>query len=237
MFDLHTPLLLLALVAPLARKRAALWWMAVFCAAVALSYLFYLVWDNWPFARFLLPSLPLVFVLVSVTLLRAVAGMPRAWRGAALLTICAIVAAWYVTVANRLHIFAIQRAEQRYATVGRSLGDALPPRAVVLSMIQSGSVRWHGGRLTLRWDQLAPDRLDATVALLRARGYQPYILLEDWEEPMFRRQFASASALGRIDWPPAMEYQGAGRVRLYCVADRARHLSGESIATMPIDSP
>lgn len=237
MIQLHTPLLLLAVIAPLARLNRIVLWMWIFCFALGLSYAFYLVFDQWPFARFLLPSLPLLFVLVAIALLRAIAALPVAVRGALTLAVCVYLATSYAIVGARLGIFTVGRAEQRYATVGRHLGDTLPPSAVVLSMIESGSVRWHGGRLTVRWDFIPPDRLDATVALLRSRGYLPYILLEDWEEPLFRRQFAETNVLGRIDWPPSLEYQGAGRVRLYCVAERERYLSGEPVATVPIAEP
>jgi hypothetical protein len=68
------------------------------------------------------------------------------------------------------------------------------------------------------------------------KGYLPYILLEDWEAPLFRQRFAQANSLGRLDWPPALEYQGAGRGRVYCVADRRRFLSGETIVTHPIEA-
>jgi hypothetical protein len=237
MLELHTPIVALALCAPLARRSRIVTWMWIFCAAVGASYLFYLAYDQWPFARFLLPSLPVLFVLVSIVLLRALEVLPIAARGGALLLISVLLASWYVTVAGRLGVFSIQDAERRYATVGERLGVELPPQAIVLTMIQSGSVRWHGHRLTARWDYIPPDRLDATVALLRGRGYVPYILLEDWEEPLFKQQFASANVLGRLDWPAAMEYQGAGRVRLYSVADRGRHLSGERVATTPIEAP
>jgi len=237
MLELHTPILLLAVIAPFVRRSRIVVWMWLFCAAVAVSYLFYLVFDHWPFARFLLPSLPLRCVLLSIALLRAVAALPRASRGAVLLAITVALAAWYIGVAQRLGIFTIQGAEQRYAIVGQRLGATLPPRAVVLSMIESGSVRWHGNRLTLRWDFIPPDRLDATVALLRSKGYLPYILVEDWEESLFKQQFAQANVLGRLDWPAAMEYQGAGRVRLYAVDDRDRHLSGDVVSTVTIATP
>jgi hypothetical protein len=104
-------------------------------------------------------------------------------------------------------------------------------------LIESGSLRWHGQLLTVRWDLIPDDRLDATVALLESKGYLPYILVEDWEAPLFRQHFAQANALGRLDWPPVLEYQGAGRVRVYGVADRGRFLSGESVVTLPIAVP
>jgi Dolichyl-phosphate-mannose-protein mannosyltransferase len=237
MVDLHSPVLVVALFAPLAKPSRFVFWMSIFCVAVGLSYAFYLVFDGWPFARFLLPTLPLLFILVSIVLLRAIGTMPTAWRGVALLAVCTVLVAWDVNVAARLGIFGIQRAEQRYRTIGVRLGNALPPRAVVLSMIESGSLRWHGKVLTARWDLIADDRFDATVALLQSKGYLPYILLEDWEAPLFRQHFAQANALGRLDWPPAMEYHGAERVRVYCVGDRARFVSGESVVTLPIEAP
>jgi hypothetical protein len=237
MLDLHTPLLLLALVAPLSNRSWIVRWMCIFCAAVGVSYLFYLVFDHWPFARYLLPALPLLFVLASIVLLQGVAWLPPAWRGASMFLICALLTSWYVGVANRLGAFAIQRAEQRYASVGQYVSRTLPSNAVVLSMIQSGSIRWHGGRLTVRWDSLPKDRLDATIELLWSKGYTPYILLEEWEEPLFREQFAAANRFGTIDWPPVIDYQGPGHVRVYCLADRTRHRAGELIVTTPIAEP
>jgi len=237
MLDLHSPVLLLALFAPLAKPRPVVFWMSIFCVSVMLSYAFYLVFDGWPFARFLLPGLPLLFMLVTIVLLRAIAKMPTAWRGSALLLICTALVAWDVSVGARLGVFTIGRTEQRYRTIGVRLEKTLPPHSVVLSMIESGSLRWHGKLLTVRWDLIPDDRLDATVALLMSKGYLPYILLEDWEAPLFRQHFAQANALGRLDWPPALEYQGTGRVRVYCVADRGRFLSGESVVTLPIEAP
>jgi hypothetical protein len=237
MIDLHSPVLWLALFAPLAKPRRVIFWISTFCVAVILSYVFYLVFDSWPFARFLLPALPLLFILVSIALLRLIATMPTAWRGGALLAACTVLVAWDVNVAARLGIFGIRRAEQRYRTIGVHLQAALPPRAVVLSMIESGSLRWHGRLLTVRWDLIPDDHLDATVALLQSKGFLPYFLVEDWEEPLFRQRFARGNALGQLDWPPALDYQGPGRVRIYGVADRGHFLAGEPIVTLPIEAP
>jgi hypothetical protein len=63
----------------------------------------------------------------------------------------------------------------------------------------------------------------------QSKGYVPYILLEEGEQPSFEAHFAQANVLGRLDWPPAFEYQGNWRVRVYRVADRSRCLSGEEI--------
>ena len=81
---------------------------------------------------------------------------------------------------------------------------------------------------------LDPKRLDADVETLRAHGYQPYLLLEDWELPLFRERFSVASRYGRVDWPPVLEYRDISDVRVYDFADRARYLAGEPIATRPV---
>ena len=115
--------------------------------------------------------------------------------------------------------------------VGEYVRRALPQNAVVITTIQSGSIRWYGQRMMLRWDLVEDERLDRAIDVLRSHGYEPYILLEDYEEPDFRRHFQRASALGRIDWPPAIEYKGLPNVRVYAIADRARYLAGERIFT------
>lgn len=40
--------------------------------------------------------------------------------------------------------------------------------------------------IAVRYDLLAPANLDQVIDDLRRLGYQPYFLLDDWEEPMFR---------------------------------------------------
>ena len=57
----------------------------------------------------------------------------------------------------------------------------------MLSVIQSGSVRLYGERMTARWDLIAAARFDDTIDVLRRAGYEPYLLLEEWEMPLFRK--------------------------------------------------
>jgi hypothetical protein len=77
-----------------------------------------------------------------------------------------------------------------------------PPNAVILAAQHSGSVRYYANRITLRYDFLAPEGLDAALRELREKGYRPYIVLEDWEEVNFRKRFGAASRVGRLDWRP-----------------------------------
>jgi hypothetical protein len=136
---------------------------------------------------------------------------------------------WYTFKAQGLGLFAAERAEDRYQAVGEYLGRTLPLNAVVITVIQSGSIRWYGNRTTLRWDFVPDERFDDAIEVLIRHGYEPYVLLEDHEEALFREHFASANRFGRLDWPAAIEYQGPPRVRVYAIADRSRHITGENI--------
>jgi hypothetical protein len=84
----------------------------------------------------------------------------------------------------------------------------------------------------VRWDELPGGDVDRAIEVLRANGYAPYILLEDWEEPAFRQRFAASNGFGRIDWPPAMEYgDGQPYIRIWAPDDRARFRAGLPIVT------
>jgi hypothetical protein len=87
-------------------------------------------------------------------------------------------------------------------------------------MEMSGSARYYSGRLTVRFDYIASDRLDLALERLRALGYHPYILIEDWEEQLFKDQFSAHTPHGRLDWLPVAQFDGISRVRIYDPADR-----------------
>jgi hypothetical protein len=94
---------------------------------------------------------------------------------------------------------------------------------------QSGTVRYHAGREAVLWDSLEPASLDAALSWLVTQGREPYLLLEDWEEPIFRERFSSHSPIGQLDWPPRFTIDR--RVRIYRPSDRARYWGGESVPT------
>jgi hypothetical protein len=104
--------------------------------------------------------------------------------------------------------------EQRYASVARYIDQHLPANAAFISMQHSGSLRYYARRLTVRYDLLDGPDLSRAVALLKQRGYRPYILLEDWEEVDFRRRF-QRDPLSRLDFGVLATYPHYGSVRLY----------------------
>jgi hypothetical protein len=234
MIELNSPGFLLAFLAPLvARVRHALVMFAFFFVLLA-CYVFYLAFDTWPFLRFLLPAFPLLFVLASAFVLHVLQRLPDALRSTAVFLLCILLPMWYVGKAWSLTVFDTQRAEHRYPIIGEEIGRTLPANAIVLTVIESGSVRLYGKRMTARWDWIEGARFDDTVNALRRAGYEPYLLLEDWEIPLFRNYVGGVSQYGALDWPPALEYRDLARVDLYRLADRAQHRAGASIVTSRI---
>jgi hypothetical protein len=235
--ETHSAVILLAFVAPFVLRSSTAIWMIVFFAVLLVDYLAYFTYDQWIFLRFLLPAIPLLLILTSTIVVRSLQPLSSRFRGGCFVGLGAAAALWLGIKLTTLNVLAIQGDEHRYVAVGRVIGGVLPPNAVVLTVIQSGSVRLYGDRPTVRWDVLYEERLDNAIAILVEHGYEPYILLEQWEEPLFRKRFAAANVFGRVEWRPAIEYYGEPRVRVYAVADRAKYLAGESPPALPIPSP
>jgi len=212
--ETQTPILLLAAVglwsaarARAQRRVAAV--AALSAIAVVVPYLFYTVFDDWWYIRFLLPALP---VLLVFCVRGALALIPRHRRFAAA-GICLVLCPWFLHIARVRHVFDLQALESRFVLTG-TYANAQPATTVFLAVQQSGSIRYHGDRPTLAWDALPPDGLDATIARLRAAGHSVLIALEDAEEVAFRRRFRGQQA-GALDWPPAAEIHAPVRVRVW----------------------
>jgi hypothetical protein len=186
----------------------------VLAGVVLACYLPYAVFEDWFYLRFLLPALPVVVAFAAVALVTFAARLPRAARAPALILSCTALVSLSVRQAHDHDAFAMWRFEGRYITVGRSLASAVPDDAVILTLQHSGSVRFYSGRHTLRWDLLEPQSLDSAIEYLTRHGRPPFILLEAWEEPDFRRRFAG-SRLGRLDWPATREWNDVVLVKLY----------------------
>ena len=85
----------------------------------------------------------------------------------------------------------------------------------------------------MRWNSLPPDGLDRAVALVRREGYVPYFLLEDWEEPQFKRQFGASSEAGRLEWRPFARLDEPGGINIYDPAQM--HTAHDLISIPPPD--
>jgi hypothetical protein len=202
-------------------------------ALTAATYLAYTVFDDWWYIRFLLPVLPLLMVLSVAVALESASWFPsggRSLRSVIAAGLCVALGAWHLHVARTRHVFDLQTLESRFVVTGRHVARALPANGVFLAVQESGSLRYHGGRITIAWDAIAPGALDRTIAWLAANGFQPLIALEDAEEPRFRARFAS-DGFGALDWPPMVEVHAAVRVRIYDPVSRAAFAAGSRIVT------
>jgi hypothetical protein len=242
MWQSHGPVWLLAFAAPFVLPG---WLTALLLSLVIANiacYLPYAVFNDWWYLRFLLPAIAILMVL-AMAVLDAVAartfqlrdrfssGIPsrtRMVRAALVGTLGVFASLLFLREAYARNVFDLRRLEARYERAGTYVNAHLPPDALVVTSWESGSVRYYGHRKTLVWDALDPAWLDRAVAYIRMRGYEPYLLFERWEEPIFRQRFAG-SRLATLDWPPAAEI--AGQVRLYRPDDRERYLQGRGVAT------
>ena len=242
LWQAHTPAIFLAVLGPflLPGPLTALF-LAMFAANLAV-HLPYVAFPEWSYLRFLLPTLPLLLILL-VAVVDAVAA--RLWmrrRGpgqaapyvhsaaapAVALILTLVLAPIFLREAVDRQVFRLQRLEARFERAGRYVAERLPANALVLTTWHSGSVRYYSGRKTLVWDVLDPAWLDRALAFARDRGYEPYFLFEGQEERLFRARFAG-SPLGALDWPPAAEI--AGQVRVYRPSDQEAYRLGSSPPT------
>jgi hypothetical protein len=149
-----------------------------------------------------------------------------------------IVAAACWNAANVNGVFTNEISVRRFVDVPQYAASALPRRAIFLTRVYSGSIRYYAGRPTIRWDLLPEHALDDVIAALEAHGFEPYIVIEARQEyDEFMRRFSGNSA-GRLDWPPIAEYRGVELVRIYDARQRrgpahSVHIIGVSPRQVP----
>jgi hypothetical protein len=241
LIETHTPFPLLAFAAPflVAREKRRDAVLAIgLIVATCFIYFIYTPFDDWSFLRFLLPAIALMIVLASAVTLHVVTYAVNVFSrrpGASastssiVLAITAGLAIVCVRTADDRLAFNLKYLEQRYRSAGLVVRDRLPQNAVVLSVWDSGAVRFHGRKEALNWAGLDPAWLDRSLSWLEANGHTPYILVESWEEPAFRSRFGSQSDIGKLDWPPKYEIDRV--VRIFDPMDRVKHDRGEDVRT------
>jgi hypothetical protein len=224
----HTPAWLLAVAAPFVLPGALSMMLGAMVGITVASYLPYTVFDDWWYLRFLLPAIPVVLVLMTATVDAAVRLVQPRLAVPVLAIAAVVLSAFMLNEARARQVFRLQALEARFVRGGTYVAERLPGNALVITSWQSGSVRFYSGRRTLAWDALDPAWLDRAIAFARARGLEPVVLVERWEEPLFRARFGG-SAVGALDWPPAAEI--AAQVRVYRPEDRDRYFRGDAAPT------
>ena len=228
-FDTQHVVPLLGLAAPfvfdgIKRKGALL--LLMFAATIIAIYLLYSPFPEWWYLRFLIPAIVVLLVLASAVGARL---LSKANMGGVIPIAAIVVGMMAVRTAGDRDAFALQRMEGRYREAAMVVRDRLPANTVVITVWDSGSIRFHADREAVLWESLDPAWLDRAITWLRSKGQQPVLLFERREEAAFRDRFREHSEIGALDWPPRFDVQR--QVRIYDPADRARYLAGESFPT------
>jgi len=133
-------------------------------------------------------------------------------------------------------VFTRDEGERRYATIAQLVADQTEPSAMILASIHAGSLRYYAGRATLRFDILDSAWLDRAAAWLDENGRHPYVLVEDWEMPAFRKRFGTDNQLGDLRLPPALAYRAYGAPDTVYLFD-LRGTDRPTFAPPPIRNP
>jgi hypothetical protein len=175
-------------------------------------------------------------VLAVLVFHRALASSPRLVRASApaLIVGAALIGAWWIKTADERMAFTLWQLERHFIDAGH-YAARLPGNAVVLTVKDSGSVRFYAKHPTVAWDVLEPQWLDRALETLRQKGRKPYILLEADEVERFKTRFAGQSSLASLDWPPVAQIGTS--IRVYDPDDRNRYRAGETVASERLWSP
>jgi hypothetical protein len=209
LWDTQGPLVFLFVLSPLlppGPEPASRRWLRRilfgFVGGVLACYLGYMPFEEWWYLRFLLPAFPVMFVLAADVVWHGSRRFGPRTQISAAIAFTIIMVNYGATRSWERDVLGIGEGEQKYADVGRYIADRLPANAVVFAMQHSGSIRHYSGRPTIRYDSLDPEWLDRALAHLRTSGYEPYVLLETFEVPVFRRRFAGQKSATIVDAPP-----------------------------------
>ena len=214
--DTHTPLVLAGVAAvlvparrlwPFVGDRVVFVSILLFTAVVVGEYLAYLSFDTWWFLRFLLPLWPFLMIAVGATAFAAArVGRPGIVLAAAGLVVGLGIVQYRIGVNGQA--LDVWRGERRYVAAAIETARVTPERSVVFTLQHSGSLRYYGGRLTMRYDLLDPAWLDRAIAWCVARDVDVYMLLETAEVEAVRTRFAGQRAVARLFAPPEFESVG-----------------------------
>jgi hypothetical protein len=237
LLETHSPFVFVGLAAPLLFHRSPrVWLLFTFVVVVFISYFLFGYFENWVYIRFLLPALPALFtlgLLVGAHVLRRIA-MPPATSNAVAAMFVIVLASWQAVRAEALGAFVTRFGEDRYAEVGEYIAKMMPPNAIYIAGLHSGSIRHYSGRTTVNFNTLNEHSLQDAVDALTKMGHRVYFVVEEGEQAGFRWRFDTHTNLGKLDWPPAHHTERHVKVGIYDPADRALYIDGQPVVTFNI---
>jgi hypothetical protein len=211
----QTPLALAGLIAlalPIRRlwrsrdAERASWLLAGLVVVTVATYLAYRPFDDWWYLRFLLPCWP-PMCLGAAIVLRQLFDDGRGWMRAIGAVVLVGVGVYGIQYARSHGAFPSGEGDARYGAIANLVRDATPQSAVVVTSQHAGPTWYYSGRRTLLFDALDPAWLDRALDWLAAHGHRPFILLEDWERPLFERRFAGQTRVNLAELAPVAVYQ------------------------------
>jgi hypothetical protein len=201
-----------------ARDRTALVAAALFVATVWTFYVFYEAFDDWTYLRFLLPAWPFVMTGVGAIAAALLRHHDRLVRCVIVLLVLGL-GTTQLRIAQQHGAFDAYVLQQRFVAVGVAVGRLTPENSAVISMQHSGSVRYYGGRTTMRYDFMDPEWMDRAVEWLTAHGARTYLLVEDWELPRIRLRFPGSRLVASLEQSPVAIYDDLGAVTLFDLSE------------------
>jgi hypothetical protein len=239
--ETQTPLafagLILLVVAPRSMwptpaLRANAWLLAGVAATTWVLYSVYQPFGAWWFLRFLLPSWPALFIGTAALLVC----FGRFRIDARIRTVAVLALGLYgLVIAWQRDVFPVEEGERRYATIATFVQRLTDPQAMILSSIHTGPTRYYAGRATMRFDLLDPAWLDRAADWLAQEGRHPYVLVEDWEMPMFTSRFVG-NRLADLGASPVLAYRAYATSGTVYLFDLLRK-DGPTVAPPPLKDP
>jgi len=183
-------------------------------AGVVACYVSYAQFEEWWYLRFLLPGLGALMVLAAAGLVGLARSVAKPFGVIGAVVVLTLIAASCLSFARREGIFGpVRDSERRYAVLG-SFAASLPANAALIAVQHSGSLRFHTGRLTVRFDTLEYPRSQELVPSLERAGYRPLLVIDDAEAADVRARFGIPEGAA-LPWPIRARLRELGGVTVY----------------------
>ena len=187
--------------------------LAALVATIWAQYAAFQLLSVWFYLRYVVASWPAIMLGVAAAVLLIVKWTGRLGLVAATIGVVAL-GFWTINFTSRTGALTFRQGEYKFPAAAQLVRARTAESAVVLAGLHSGSLRYYGGRMTLRADVLDSQWLDRTVVWLAERGIHVYALFEEEEVGRFVEAFPGqhhAQLAGRL----MFVYRGASRVYFF----------------------